>query len=70
MTRDLDDRLVLDDEDERGIDALIATLDIHVRGERSYTVQEATKFVREWEYIHRPHARDTYNDDDDDDDEC
>jgi hypothetical protein len=68
MTRDDDDRLVLDDDDERGINALIATLDIHVRGQRSYTVQEATKFVREWEYIHRPHAREY--DDDIDDDEC
>lgn len=69
MTKDEDGLIVLDDDDIRGVDALIATLDIHVKGSRSYTVQEASRFVREWEYMRRPHARDCGGYDLDDD-EC
>lgn len=67
MSKDEDGLIVLDDDDIRGVDALIATLDIHVRDSRSYTVQEASRFVREWEYIRRPYARDDYCDDFEDD---
>jgi hypothetical protein len=59
--------IVLDDDDMRGIDSLISALDKHIREKTSYTLQEASRFVREWEYIRRPHARD---EDDFYDDQC
>lgn len=60
MSKDENGLIVLDDDDMRGIDVLIAALNTHVINAGSYTVQEASKFVREWEYIRRPHARDGY----------
>jgi hypothetical protein len=58
MIKDDDGSIVLDDDDMRGVDSLILALDKHIREKTSYTLQEVSKFVREWEYIRRPHARD------------
>ena len=61
--------IVLDEEDIRGIDALIATLDIHVKGGRSFTIQEATHFVREWECVRRGGYTNSFDGDIESDDE-
>jgi hypothetical protein len=68
MTKDKDGFVILDNDDMCGVNALIATLDMHSRDKGSYTIQEASRFVREWEYIRRPHAREFNRDFEDD--EC
>jgi hypothetical protein len=58
MSKDDDGFIVLNDDDMRDVDSLISALDKHIREKTSYTLQEVSRFVREWEYIRRPHARD------------
>lgn len=65
--------IVLEEEDIRRIDDLIATMNNYVDerridGRRSFALQEATCFVREWECIRRGGYTDYGGPSDDNDD--
>jgi hypothetical protein len=48
MIRDAGGGVILTREEARGVDALIASTERHLRDVKNYTLQEAAAFVSQW----------------------